>query len=222
MITLNKRVNIITGHYGSGKSNFAVNLALDLAKKGKRVMLADLDIVNPYFRSADAAALLKSQGVKVAAPVFANTNLDVPALPPEIQEIFDNREITAVLDIGGDGPGAVALGQFHERILAENNFSHFHIMNFKRPLTSTPEEAVNALRECESACGVPVTLLVNNTNLSSGTDSGVVLSSLPLAREAASLCGVPIACTTVETRLAKTLAHLPDIYAVTLHVKPEF
>ena len=107
MLQLNK-LTIIYGHYGCGKTNLSINLALDLARQGKRVTLVDLDIVNPYFRSSDYTPMLQEKGIKVVAPQFAGTNLDLPSLSAEIYAAFDTSSGYVIVDVGGDDAGAYA------------------------------------------------------------------------------------------------------------------
>lgn len=218
MKPLDKRVNIITGHYGSGKTNLAVNLALDTAAAGRRTCLVDLDIVNPYFRAADSTGLLEQAGVRMIAPIYARTNLDIPALPAEIYSVFDDRSYTVILDVGGDDAGAYALGRFAPLIAAENNYAHYYVINQRRALTQTPEEAVGILREIEAAGHVPVTAIVNNTNLGRDTDAQVVEASGEFARGVADRCGVPVAFTCVRRELAAAV-RVPDIYPVDIYVR---
>lgn len=218
MESLDKRVNIITGHYGSGKTNLAVNLALDTAAAGRPGCLVDLDIVNPYFRAADSTARLERAGVRVIAPIYARTNLDIPALPAEIYSAFDDRSDTVILDVGGDDAGAYALGRFAPLINGENDFAHYYVINQRRALTQTPAEAVEILREIEAAGHVPVTAIVNNTNLGRETDAETIESSDGFAREVAARCGVPVAFTCVRRDLAASVRK-PDIYPVDIYVR---
>ena len=144
-----KRVTLFCGHYGSGKTNLAVNYALSLRRKGLEVSLADLDIVNPYFRSKDSADQLEEAGVRVIALPFANSSVDLPSLPSSAYSLVQDRSRYAVLDIGGDDRGAYALGRFVPYILEENDYDMFCVVNFYRPLTTTPEEELAVLREIE-------------------------------------------------------------------------
>ena len=108
---LESRVTLFAGHYGSGKTNLAVNYARRLARDGRAVTLADLDIVNPYFRAKDSEALLRQEGIRLLSSPYANSNVDIPALPQEMYAVIDDRSRYAVLDIGGDDRGALALGR---------------------------------------------------------------------------------------------------------------
>ncbi len=202
------RINIITGHYGSGKTNLSINFALTAAKEGRRVRLMDLDIVNPYFRAADCEDMLRAHGVEVIRPVYANTNLDLPSIPADAYSIFGDRESTVIIDVGGDDAGAAALGRFSAQIL-QDDFRHFSVVNARRSLTQTPQEAVEILREIERACRVPVTHLVNNTHLCGETTAQVVEASIPYAEEVAREAGLPLALTTAPAGLQVPFPHYP-------------
>ena len=126
-----KRITIISGHYGSGKTNIAVNIALSLASDRKNVSLADLDIVNPYFRSKDSQEILENAGIELICSTYANTNVDIPALPQEMYSVIDNRDMMSVIDIGGDDRGAYALGRYSEAIAEENNYENRYLYSCK-------------------------------------------------------------------------------------------
>lgn len=215
---LNKRITIITGHYGSGKTNIAVNIALNLAKESpKPVTIVDLDIVNPYFRTADFTDQLEEAGIKVIAPLYARTNLDSPALPPEIAAIFTSDCGPAVIDVGGDDAGAVALGQFSGRIEAAG-YDLFYVINAKRYLTREPEETVSLLRDIEAISRLKATRLINNTNLGRETTVSTVLESVEYAEQVSKRTMLPIAFTCVGRELAQTdgLRSLPGLFPVEL------
>ena len=208
-----KRISILTGHYGSGKTNLAVNFALDLAGQGKPVTLVDLDIVSPYFRSADFRELLESRGVRVIAPHYANTNLDIPALPAEIQSVFHQTDRMVILDVGGDDAGAIALGQFAPQIRQED-YDLFYVVNERRYLTRDVESALEVLREIEACSRLKATALINNTNLGEETTPELVVSSQGFAEEAAHKAGTPLALTAAKRELA-----VPDAYPVEIYVR---
>lgn len=216
---LNKRVNIITGHYGCGKTNLAVNLAMDAAKNGETLFLADLDIVNPYFRAADETKILEDAGVRIFAPIYAGTNLDIPALPPEMNSLFEDHSHRVLLDVGGDDAGAAALGRYSSFILKENDYNHFYVINARRILTQKPEEAVEILHEIETAGHVPITAIVNNTNLAKETDAACIRESMEFAKEVARLSSLPLAFTSVKEELVSELSDIPSIYGVKIYVK---
>ena len=197
-----KRVTLLCGHYGSGKTNIAVNYALSLRAQGLPVALADLDIVNPYFRSKDSTPELEKAGVKVIALQFANSSVDLPALPSEAYSLVQDRSRYAVLDIGGDDRGAYALGRFVPYILEENDYEMLYVVNFFRPLTVTVAEAVEVMREIEGACGLRFTGIVNNSNLGAETTADLVKSTYGKAEELCRETGVPLFAVTAESSVA--------------------
>ena len=210
-----KRVTLFCGHYGSGKTNLAVNYALDLRKKGLEVTLADLDIVNPYFRSKDSAAQLEAAGVRVIALPFANSSVDLPSLPSSAYSLVQDRSRYAVMDIGGDDRGAYALGRFVPYILEENDYDMFCVVNFYRPLTTTAEEALAVLREIEGACGLVFTGIVNNSNLGAETTAQSIEATSAKVEKLCRMTGLPLVATTAEKSIATT-----DMVPVVLQKRP--
>lgn len=198
-----KRVTLFAGHYGSGKTNIAVNYALHLKKQGLPVKIADLDIVNPYFRTKDSAAELEKAEIELISPAFANTNVDLPALPAEVYSLVQNNAFYAVLDIGGDDRGAYALGRYRPYILEENDYEMVFVANFYRPLTTTPEDALTVMREIEAACGIKFTAIVNNSNLGNLTTPEDVEKTDTLAQQLSKIAGIPVIFTTAEEKIAK-------------------
>ena len=215
-----KRVTLFAGHYGSGKTNIAVNYALLLAKEGKDVVIADLDIVNPYFRTKDSAAVLEAAGVKLISPQFANSNVDLPALPAEAYRLVQDKSIYGIMDIGGDDRGAYALGRYVPTLKEENNYRMVFVANASRPLTRTPEEALEVMREIEEACGLAFTDIINNTNLASETTPETVLNSQEYMEKLSVLSGLPIFATSAEAAVAAQLeGKLPDVLPLQLQEK---
>ena len=200
-----KRLTLFAGHYGSGKTNIAVNYALHLAKEGKPVCIADLDIVNPYFRTKDSAKELAQAGVDLISPQFANTNVDLPALPAEAYRLVTDKATYGIMDIGGDDRGAYALGRYVPSILQEDNYRMAFVANCYRPLTRTPEEALEVMREIEAACGLKFTCIVGNSNLGPETTAQTVLDSLPYTQALSELSGLPIFLYTATMEVAKAL-----------------
>lgn len=200
-----KRLTLFAGHYGSGKTNIAVNYALYLAKEGKQVCIADLDIVNPYFRTKDSAKVLADAGVTLISPQFANTNVDLPALPAETYRLVTDKSIYGIMDIGGDDRGAYALGRYVPSILEEGNYRMVFVANCYRPLTRTPEEALEVMREIEAACGLPFTDIINNANLGTETSPETVFSAIPYMQKLSELSCLPIFAHTAESRVARAL-----------------
>ena len=213
-----KRLTLFAGHYGSGKTNIAVNYALHLAGEGKRVYIADLDIVNPYFRTKDSAAVLEAAGVHLVSPHFANSNVDLPALPAEAYRLVTDKNIYGIMDIGGDDRGAYALGRYVPSILEEGNYRMVFVANCCRPLTRTPEDALEVMREIEAACGLAFTDIVNNTNLASETTPETLYASRGYMEKLSRLSGLPIWLTTAEKRVAEKL-DMENVLPLTLQEK---
>lgn len=194
-----KRITLFAGHYGSGKTNIAVNYALALAGEGKAVTVADMDIVNPYFRTKDSEQALAAAGIKLIVSPYANSNVDVPALPQEMYQVTEDKSRYAVLDVGGDDRGALALGRYAPAILEENDYDMLLVINRSRPLTRGAADTVEVVREIERACGIPFTGIVNNTNLGPDTTEDTVLDSLEYAKEVSCALNLPVRLTTVPT-----------------------
>ena len=215
-----KRLTLFAGHYGSGKTNIAVNYALALAGEGKRVCIGDLDIVNPYFRTADSAKELEKAGVDLISPQFANSNVDLPALPAEAYRLVSDKACWGVMDIGGDDRGAYALGRYVPAIKEEDNYRMAFVANCYRPLTQTPEEALEVLREIEAACRLPFTCIINNSNLGPETTPQTVLDSLAYMEKLAQLSGLPIWCTAARQDVAQALSQtVPNVFPLHLQEK---
>ena len=204
-----KRLTLFAGHYGSGKTNIAVNYAVRLAREGKKVCIADLDIVNPYFRTKDSEAELTREGIELISPQFANSNVDLPALPAESYRLIHDRSVYGIMDIGGDDRGAYALGRFVPAIKAEDDYRMAFVVNCYRPLTSTPEDALEIMREIEDACGLKFNCIVNNSNLGEETVQGVVLDSLEYVEKLCRISGLPLWMHTAEASIAEELRDLP-------------
>ena len=196
-----KRLTILCGHYGSGKTNVAVNIATELKKSCDTVTVADLDIVNPYFRTKDSESFFAEQGIRLICSPYANSNVDIPALPQEMYAITDDRSMTAVLDIGGDDRGALVLGRLAPKILAENDYEMLMVINCYRPLTRDAASTMEVMREIEYAGGIRFTGLVNNSNLGASTTAEDILASREYAEEVANLSGLPVVMTSVRQDL---------------------
>ena len=215
-----KRLTLFAGHYGSGKTNIAVNYALHLAKEGKPVCIADLDIVNPYFRTADSRQELESAGVELISPQFANSNVDLPALPAQAYKLVQDKRCYGIMDIGGDDRGAYALGRYVPYMKQEKNYRMVYVANCYRPLTRTAAEALEVMQEIEAACGLAFTDIVNNSNLASETDVQAVLNSRDYIQELSERSGLPVFMTTVRADLAERLCgQIPNVLPLHLQEK---
>ncbi len=191
-----------------------------LAREGRRTAIADLDIVNPYFRTKDSAAELAAAGVSLISPQFANSNVDLPALPAEAYRLVEDRSLHAVMDIGGDDRGAYALGRYTPFILEEGDYRMAFVANPCRPLTRTPEEALAVMREIEAAGGLPFTAIVNNANLAHETTAETVLAAVPYMERLSELSGLPVWMTSAEETVAEELAgRIPRLLPMKLQAK---
>lgn len=200
-----KRVTLLAGHYGSGKTNIAVNMAMMQKKAGYNVSVADLDIVNPYYRSKDSEDDLKAMGIELICSPFANSNVDLPALPQELYRIVDETKTNMVVDIGGDDRGAYALGRFAQRLKDENNYEMILVINKYRPLTVDEKDAIEIMHEIEEAGHLKFTAIVNNSNLGKETTAEDVLDSVAYAETMAKETGLPLILTTVRDDLLPEL-----------------
>jgi len=200
-----KRLTLFAGHYGSGKTNIAVNYAMMLKRQGYDVIIADLDIVNPYFRTKDSERELNEMGIELISSRFANSNLDIPSLPQEMYRTVQDKSKYAVMDIGGDDAGAVALGRFAPFIKEENNYDMVFVVNFYRPLSRTAEEALEIMREIEAASKLKFTSIINNSNLGELTAAQDVLATVAEAERLSALSGLPIKMTSVKQSLFNEL-----------------
>ena len=192
-----KRITILSGHYGSGKTNIAVNIALDLKSRYERVAVADIDIVNPYFRTKDSEELFAEKGIRLICSSYANTNVDIPALPQDIYAITDDKGLYCVLDVGGDERGALALGRIAPKIAEENDYEMLFVLNSFRPLTRDVESALEVMYEIENACKLKFTAVANNSNLGAESTEEDIIKTIPLAKEVAARAGIPMIYTTV-------------------------
>ena len=215
-----KRITLFAGHYGSGKTNIAVNYAKFLREQGNDVVIADLDIVNPYFRTKDSQADLEAAGIRLISSKYANSNVDLPALPSEIYGIFEDKSSLAVLDVGGDDRGALALGRYTPLIKAEGDYEMLLVINRYRPLTRTADDCIEIMHEVEAAGGLKFTGLVNNSNLGAETVAQDILDSVDYAKEVSEKTGLPVLMTAVEKDLAVELnGKIENLFPLTLQEK---
>ncbi len=200
-----KRITLFCGHYGSGKTNIAVNAALKLSQNYENIALADLDIVNPYFRTKDSSKELSEKGIRLICSQYANSNVDIPALPQDIYALTDDKTLKCIVDIGGDDRGAYVLGRISEKIVSENDYDMLMVINSYRPLTRDAESTMEVLREIETAAKIKFTGLVNNSNLGEETTEEDVINSLSYAQSVSKVTGLPVVATTVKEELFEAL-----------------
>ena len=214
-----KRITVLAGHYGSGKANIAVNYAIALSDESKKVSIADLDIVNPYFRAKDSFESLKEKGIRLISSEYANSNVDTPALPADAYSIFADKSVYAVVDVGGDDRGALALGRYAPYIL-EEDYDMLFVINKFRFLTTDADSTVDVMREIKEASGVSFTGIVNNSNLGEETTAEDVLKSVEYAEAVSEITGLPIKMTTVKQELYSELKNkIKNIQPISLYVR---
>jgi energy-coupling factor transporter ATP-binding protein EcfA2 len=212
-----ERCVVVTGHFGSGKTNLAINLALWLKKQGEDVTLADLDVVNPYFRTADFADSAKAWGISLVASEFAGSNLDIPALSGALDAKINGRGYL-IIDAGGDDDGARAMGRYAARIAARP-YTMLYVVNKYRYLTRTPAEAAALLKDIEAAARLRATHIANCSSLGRETSAGDILASLPYADKTAALTGRPLLLTAAVQRLEQELCGVERLFPVEIYVK---
>lgn len=216
-----KRVTLLCGHYGSGKTNIAVNMALDLKKRYDSVAVADLDIVNPYFRTKDSAKDFEENGIRLIVSEYANSNLDIPALPQDMYAITDDKSLHVIIDVGGDDRGALALGRIAPALIEENDYEMLLVVNKFRPLTPDAASTIEVMREIEAAGGIRFTGIANNSNLGDETTAGEVLASVQYADEVSKITELPVVITTVKEDLYNELSgKIENLFPMKLQARP--
>ena len=203
MLFTDKRLNIMIGAYGSGKSEVAVNCALKMKENrpSGKVLMADMDIVNPFYRSADAKELLEKNGIRVIIPSYANSNVDAPVLTGEMYVIFDDEDYSGVFDIGGEDMGANVLGSLKSR-LAKIDCNLIMVVNTLRPFTADVEGILKMGSELQEASRMKISGFINNTNLLEQTTFSEVLDGEKIVLEASERCGIPLLATTIMEGVA--------------------
>ena len=215
-----KRITLLSGHYGSGKTNVAVNMVFKLKEQYSNVALADLDIVNPYFRSKDSQQDFIDADIKFICSPYANSNVDIPALPQEMYAITDDSSLKVIVDVGGDDRGALALGRLSPKIIEENNYEMFMVINCFRPLTKDAQSTLEVMQEIEQACKIKFTGLINNSNLGNLTTAQDVLKSNNYALAVQQASGVKLKLTTVKADLYEELKDkIENLFPLTLQKK---
>ena len=214
-----KKITIVTGHYGSGKTTFAVNLAVKAAAEGKSAAIVDLDIVNPYFRTADFRDMFEEKGMKLIAPDFANSNLDIPSIQFDVVQLAMNEDCL-IIDVGGDDAGAVALGRYAEELEQfSDDIDMVYVINQRRTLTTTSDEVTALMYEIEAAARMKHTAIINNTNLGNETTLEIVDGSRKFAEETSQKTGLPVMYTVYPEDIADT-TDAADKFSAIICVKP--
>ncbi|MDO4739967.1 MAG: hypothetical protein Q4A66_04800 [Eubacteriales bacterium] len=216
------RVIVIAGHYGSGKTEIALNMALRLRKECGDVTLVDLDIVNPFFRSAEQAALLEEHGVELLKPIYANTSVDIPSLPPQIQGVFARETGRVIFDVGGDDAGAAALGGFAPQFSVADKLFYM-VVNPFRPRSESVEQIVQMYHAIARRARMTPDALICNANLGDTTRPADILEGYAVVREAAAQLGLPVACVCVGEGVdPAALVDMPPLFPIRRYLKPEW
>lgn len=218
-----KRIRIVTGHYGSGKTEFAVNYVINLAKSGKKAAIADLDIVNPYFRSREEKGRMERLGIRVVAPEGKFINADVPALPADINTLLQDESYQVVLDVGGDAAGARALGRYYP-YLKDADYDMFIVVNANRPNTASPEAVIEYIEDIERAARIRATGLVNNTHMLRETTVEDVLRGQQVVEEVSRQKNLPVKYICAIERIAGQIpAGLTgEVFPIKMYMRPEW
>ena len=215
----NTRLTVVVGHFGSGKTEFSINLALRLRQAHEPVALADLDVVDPYFRSRECAGMFRERDIRLISSAPNCHDADLPSMPPEVHVLTDNRDIWGVMDIGGDPSGARVLARYR-RGLQENGARLVCVINANRPLSDTADKCVDYIRRIEAACGMQVDALVNNTHCCHLTELSDILSGAEMAAEVTEKTGIPVMCHCVPERLyEQAAAQLDRVFPMELFMK---
>lgn len=209
-----KKIKIIVGHFGSGKTEVAVNLA---ANYGGSSVIVDMDTVNPYFRTADAKTQLEDMGVRVIVPQYANTNVDIPSLGSEIFSVFASDEENVIFDVGGDDDGAIALGMFNPHF-TKHGYEMYFVINKSRPLTANADDTIELMRNIEAVSRLKVTGLINSTHLADETTAEIVLDGQKLAEEISAKTDIPVVLTAVKEDLAEQVENKINNPVLGLHL----
>lgn len=213
-----KKYIVYIGNYGSGKTEISINTAINQNALGKKTVLLDMDIVNPYFRASEHKQMLESKGIDVVMPYFANTLVDVPSLPPSIFKAFDGDYDAAIFDAGGDPVGAAALGILKDKFQQNiDDTDVFYIVNTLRPLQRTEDDIITMLRQIEDRASLKVTGLINNTNIALDTTAEMVMAGQKILENVSKKTGIPIAYVCAMSEL-----ELPYAMEIKLYMRPNW
>ena len=186
----NHRFIVVTGNYGSGKTEISLNFALQ-SSCTENTTIVDLDIVNPYFRTGEKADILSNSGIRVLMPTYAMTTVDIPALPAEIQSVFEVPSDRVIFDVGGDDTGAAALGRYYPSFMKHRSETlTMMVINCMRPLTMTPDSILDIANRIENRGRLSIDILINNTNLASQTTPEMVEQGEKIILQCAEMKGI--------------------------------
>ncbi len=215
------RIRVFTGHFGSGKTEIAINYAINLAKSGEKVAIVDLDIVNPYFCVRDVRSELEGYGIRVIASSPELVNAELMVVPAEIIAVFNDKSYQVVIDVGGDDSGSIALGQYN-RFFVEEPYDMFFVINTNRPFTSNPIAIVDYVKAVERASRLKVSQLISNTNLSYETQQQQVIEGDKIVSQLSSELNIPHAYTVCTKDLMENLRGkvAGELFGIDIHMLP--
>ena len=208
-----KDVKVLIGNYGSGKSELALNFAMQAAARGDRTELLDLDMVNTYFRLTERGKMVEQKEIRLVSPNFACSGIETLSLPAEVSSAFVLDWDTVIFDVGGDDVGATALGRYHRDFMAlePGALEVLNVVNIRRPLASTVEKIHRLQEGMQTHARLQITGMINNTNLSTMTSADDLWDGYELLRQVVELTGIPVAYTTGKKDILDAfLARDPD------------
>lgn len=193
-----KKVIILIGNYGSGKTEIALNLAIQASAAGKRTQVIDLDRINDYFRMSDHVKLLDDSKVSLVSPTFVGAGLTQTNMPAAVNSAFDQDWDLVIFDVGGDPAGALSLGRYHSdfEALAPGQLEVYDIVNIRRPMSETPEKILNLMADMEGFARRRVTGFVHNSNLQAWASAQDLRDGYPVVKTASEMSGIPVVYTT--------------------------
>jgi hypothetical protein len=224
LIIDDRRVRIISGHYGSGKTEFAVNYAVRLAEAGFSPVLADIDVINPYFRSRDQFSVLESLGVRVISSSINASAIDVPAISSGIYSVFDDNKFPAVIDVGGNNAGINILKSFSDHFSRPEEYDLFFVLNTNRTATSELRQVEEFITMFENTCGLKVSGLINNTHMLKSTTINDLIAGYELAKQVSDKTAIPLRYNAGLRRLEDYLPEelKADFFPIDLFMREEW
>lgn len=215
------RIRVFAGHFGSGKTEISINYAINLAKAGQKVAIVDIDIVNPYFCVRDLRPMLEKYGIRVIASNPDYSNAELAVVPPEVATVFNDKSYEVIIDIGGDGLGAKALGQYN-RFFKEEAYEMYFVINNNRPFTSNSKEVIEYIDEIEGASRLKVTQLISNTNLSYETTAEDILNGDKIVSKLSEELKLPYKYTVCSKELEEEIKGKvqSEVLSIDIYMKP--